>query len=60
MVDQNTSSYAGYVTYSGASSGYYYTAYVTFYAKNSLHKGIPVFRVTVLLICCELKITSNN
>lgn len=39
MVAQNTSSHAGYVTYSGASAGYYYTAYVTFYAKNSTGHG---------------------
>lgn len=39
MVAQNTGSHAGYVTYSGASSGYYYTAYVTFYAKNSTGHG---------------------
>lgn len=35
MVDQNTGSHSGYVTYSGASAGYYYTAYIVFYAKNS-------------------------
>lgn len=28
-------SHTGYVTYSNASSGYYYTAYITFYAKDS-------------------------
>lgn len=35
MVDENTCSHTGYVTYTGATSGYYYTACVTFYAKNS-------------------------
>ena len=39
MVDYNTGSHAGYVTYSGASAGYYYRAYVTFYAKNSTGHG---------------------
>lgn len=35
MLDYNTGSYAGYVTYNYATTGYYYTAYITFYAKNS-------------------------
>ena len=35
MVAQNTEDYAGYVTYYYATPGYYYTAYITFYAKNS-------------------------
>lgn len=35
MVAQNTSSHEGYVTYNYATAGYYYTAYITFYAKNS-------------------------
>ena len=39
MVDQNTSSHAGYVTHQYATSGYYYTAYVTFYARNSAGIG---------------------
>jgi len=39
MVDYNTSSHAGYVTYSGASAGYYYIADVTFYAENSTGHG---------------------
>lgn len=35
MVSQNTEDHGGYVTYSYATPGYYYTAYITFYAKNS-------------------------
>ena len=35
MVAQNTTSHGGYVTYDYATPGYYYTAYITFYAKNS-------------------------
>lgn len=35
MVDQNTEDHIGYVTYNYATTGYYYTAYITFYAKNS-------------------------
>lgn len=39
MTDYNTSSHTGYVTYSNATPGYYYTAYVVFYAKNSSGVG---------------------
>ena len=35
MVDQNTTSHDGYVTYDTAITGYYYRARITFYAKNS-------------------------
>ena len=35
MVAYNTSSHGGYVSYNFATPGYYYTAYITFYAKNS-------------------------
>lgn len=35
MIDLYSYSHAGYVTYTNAISGYYYTAYVTFYAENS-------------------------
>lgn len=35
MVAQNTTSHEGYVTYDYATPGYYYRAYITFYAKNS-------------------------
>lgn len=39
MVAQNTSSHDGYVSYNFATTGYYYTAYITFYAKNSTGIG---------------------
>ena len=39
MIDENTGSHTGYVTYNYATPGYYYTAYVTFYAKNSTGIG---------------------
>ncbi|MBQ3491505.1 MAG: hypothetical protein IJA74_03030 [Oscillospiraceae bacterium] len=35
MIDTNTYSHTGYVTYNFANPGYYYTAYITFYAKDS-------------------------
>ena len=39
MIDYNTGSHTGYVTYSNAISGYYYSACVTYYAKNSTGIG---------------------
>lgn len=39
MIDTYSFSYVDYVTYSSAWSGYYYCAYVTFYAKNSTGIG---------------------
>lgn len=39
MIDDNTFSHTGYVTYSYATPGCYYRAYVTFYAKNSTGIG---------------------
>ena len=39
MVAQNTTSHDGYVTYNYATTGYYYRAYITFYAKNSTGIG---------------------
>lgn len=39
MVDQNTSSHTGYVPFNYATPGHYYTAYITFYAKNSTGIG---------------------
>ena len=39
MVDQNTTCHGGYVTYNYATTGYYYRAYITFYAKNSTGIG---------------------
>lgn len=39
MIAYNTGYHAGYMTYENATSGYYYTARVTFYAKNSTGIG---------------------
>ena len=39
MIAYNTASHDGYVTYNFATSGYYYRAYITFYAKNSTGIG---------------------
>lgn len=39
MVAQNTSAHIDYVTYNYATPGYYYRAYITFYAKNSTGIG---------------------
>lgn len=39
MIDTNSYSYAAYLSYSSAIPGYYYTACVTFYAKNSSGSG---------------------
>lgn len=39
MIDTNTYSHTGYVTYNFANPGYYYRAYITFYAKNSTGIG---------------------
>lgn len=39
MVASDTFTHTGYITYYGAQPGYYYRAYVTFYAKNSLGTG---------------------
>lgn len=39
MMDYNSGGHGGYVTYSKTTSGYYYKAYVTFYAKNSSGTG---------------------
>ena len=48
MVASNTCSHASYITYSNATPGYYYRAYVTFYAKNSTGTG-KRFRYTATL-----------
>lgn len=40
MVDQNTEDHVGYVTYNYATTGYYYRARITFYAKNSTGSAI--------------------
>lgn len=39
MVALNTQSHEGYVSYNFATPGYYYRAYITFYAKNSTGIG---------------------
>lgn len=39
MVDQSTTYHADYVTYNYATTGYYYRARITFYAKNSTGIG---------------------
>lgn len=39
MVEQNTQSHEGYVVYNNATTGYYYRARITFYAKNSTGIG---------------------
>lgn len=39
MIAYNTGSHAGYMTYNNATPGYYYRAYVIFYAKNSTGIG---------------------
>lgn len=39
MVAYNTTSHGGYVSYNFATTGYYYRAYITFYAKNSTGIG---------------------
>lgn len=49
MLDYNSGSHTGYVTYYASMPTYYYRAYVTFYAKNSTGIGkrfiyTPIFR----------------
>lgn len=39
MTAQNTYSHEGYLTYNYATTGSYYRAYITFYAKNSTGIG---------------------
>ena len=39
MIAYNTTSHDGYITYINATPGYYYRAYVWFYAKNSRGVG---------------------
>lgn len=39
MLCENTSSHDDYITYRYATPGYYYRAYITFYAKNSTGVG---------------------
>lgn len=39
MIDENTGCHTGYVTFDNAVPGFYYTACVIFYAKNSTGVG---------------------
>lgn len=39
LTEENSTSHEGYVTYNFATTGYYYRARVTFYAKNSTGIG---------------------
>ena len=48
MLCENTGSHDSYVTYRYATPGYYYRAYITFYAKNSSGTG-ELFRYTATL-----------
>lgn len=48
MLAYNTRSHEGYVSYNYASSGYYYTACITFYAKNSTGIGERFFYTEIL------------
>ena len=48
MVASNTVAHGSYITYYNATPGYYYRAYVTFYAKNSRGTG-ELSRMTATL-----------
>ena len=48
MLDYNSVSHAGYVSYNYASSGYYYTACITYYAKNSTGIGERSFYTEII------------
>lgn len=48
MIDENTSSHTGYVTYPVATPGFYYCAYVTFYAKNNTGVGMRSIYTDIL------------
>lgn len=48
MMDYNTGSHTGYVTFNTVSPYYYYKAYVAFYAANSSGAG-SVYRYTAVL-----------
>ena len=48
MICTNTADHADCVTYTSASSNYYYRAYVEFYAKNSYGTGVyTVYTATI-------------
>lgn len=48
MLCENTGTHDGYITYRYATPGYYYRAYITFYAKNSSGSG-KLYRYTATL-----------
>lgn len=48
MLCANTGCHAGYITYRYATPGFYYRAYITFYAKNSSGSA-KLFRYTTKL-----------
>ena len=48
MLDYNTTSHAGYVMYYEAKPGYYYTACVTYYAKDSRGVGETLIYTDIL------------
>lgn len=50
MVDTNSYSHTGYVTYNYATSGFYYTARVTFYAQDSRGSGIRDVYTEIILM----------
>lgn len=49
MIDYNTSSHTGHVTYYASMPGYYYRACVTYYAKNSTGIGKNFIYTPILL-----------
>ena len=48
MLCENTGTHDGYITYRYATPGYYYRAYITFYAKNSSGSG-KLYRYTAVM-----------
>jgi len=48
LMDYDSGAHGGYVTYKNTTSGYYYKALVTFYAKNSTGSA-TLFRYTQIL-----------
>ena len=40
LMDTNTASHSGHVTYTNKQSGYQYRAYVKFYAKEGVNSGV--------------------
>ena len=48
LMDYGSGAHAGHVTYTCATSGFYYKAYVAFYAKNSTGSG-TIYRYTAIL-----------